>query len=317
MAIRGKAKSSFGRVGVLMGGPSSERKISFKSGAAVCAALKQAGLAALPVDIKTDDIEENLALLKSVSPDCAFLALHGRFGEDGQIQGLLERLKIPYTGSGVLASRLAMDKAASRQIFELHGLHVPRHIVIRKGSVSAVRNLVNSLRFPLVIKPVSAGSSIGLSIVKKEAGLARALDLALEFDQRVIIEEYIEGREVTVGILDKQALPVIEIVPRKGFFDYRSKYIPGMTDYHIPAKLNDDIAGKIKKAALSAHKLLGCHACSRADMILSRDNLVFILELNTIPGLTSMSLLPRAAKRAGIDFMDLCLKLIKLAYEKV
>lgn len=317
MAVKRKAHTGFGRIGVLMGGPSSERGISLKSGKAVCDALKQAGAQVSPIDIKTEDAEENLALLKSASPDCAFVALHGRFGEDGQIQELLERLRIPYTGSGVLASRLAMDKVASRQIFELHGLHVPRHILIRKGSFSSHRGHVNGLKFPLVIKPTNGGSSIGLSIIKKEEDLDKALRLAFRFDQRAIIEEYIKGREVTVGILDRQALPVIEIIPKKEFFDYQAKYIPGMTDYQVPAELKDDVAGKIKQAALSAHKLLGCSGCSRADMILSNDNLVFILELNTIPGLTSTSLLPKAARTVGIDFMDLCLKLINLAYEKV
>ncbi|MDI6605759.1 MAG: D-alanine--D-alanine ligase [Candidatus Omnitrophota bacterium] len=310
MAVRGK-------IGVLMGGPSSEREISLKSGKAVYEALRQSGLEAVPIDIKTEDAKENLALLKCISPDCAFVALHGRFGEDGQIQELLERLKIPYTGSGILASRLAMDKVASRQIFELHGLHVPRHSVIKKESPDVYPALIKGLKFPLVIKPSNGGSSIGLSIIEKEEGLDKALKLAFRFDQRAIIEEYIKGREVTVGILDKQALPVIEIIPRKKFFDYQAKYIPGMTNYRVPAGLKDGLAGKIRQAAFSAHKLLGCSGCSRVDMILSDDNLPFILELNTIPGLTSTSLLPKAAMTAGIDFRDLCLRLIKLAYEKV
>jgi D-alanine-D-alanine ligase len=310
MAVRGK-------IGVLMGGLSSEREISLKSGKAVYEALRHARLEASPIDIKTEDAEENLALLKSQNPDCAFIALHGRFGEDGRIQGLLERLKIPYTGSGVLASRLAMDKAASRNIFKLHGLHVPRHKVIKKEFPDAYPGLIKGLKFPLVIKPSNGGSSIGLSIIEKEKGLDKALNLAFKFDQRAIIEEYIKGREVTVGILDKQALPVIEIIPRKKFFDYQAKYIPGMTDYKIPAALEDNLAGKIRQAAFSAHKLLGCSGCSRVDMILSdAHNLPFILELNTIPGLTSTSLLPKAAMTAGIDFTDLCLRLIKLAYEK-
>ncbi|MFH0762510.1 MAG: D-alanine--D-alanine ligase [Candidatus Omnitrophota bacterium] len=310
MAVRGK-------IGVLMGGPSSEREISLKSGRAVCDALKQAGVEVSPVDITTDDTEENLDLLKSLSLDCAFLALHGRFGEDGQIQELLERLKVPYTGSGVLPSRLAMDKAASRRIFQLNGLQAPRHIVIKEGPSDSYSNHVNGLKLPLVIKPSNGGSSIGLSIIRKEEEFDQALKSAFRFDQRVIIEEYIKGREVTVGILDTEALPVIEIIPSKGFFDYQAKYIPGMTDYRLPAVLKDGLAAEIKKAALAAHKLLGCSGCSRVDMILSEDNSVFVLELNTIPGLTAMSLLPKAAKEAGIDFMDLCLKLIKLAYEKV
>ena len=306
----------FGRVGVLMGGPSTEREISLKSGKAVYESLRQSGLEVVGIDIETDNIEKNIRLIKSYNINCAFIALHGRFGEDGQIQEILDILKILYTGSGTLASRLAMDKIASRRIFEINGLRVPRYKTLDRFSYNANWKVHNNLALPLVIKPATHGSSIGLSIVDKEKDLNKAVDVAFGFDERILIEEYIKGREVTVGILDDRALPVIEIIPKKRFFDYEAKYQIGMTDYVVPAKLEESIAKKIQSVALSAHKLLGCFGCSRVDMILSKDNTPFVLEVNTIPGLTSISLLPKAAKVVGIEFPDLCLKLIKLAYEK-
>lgn len=307
---------NFGRVGILMGGPSSEREISLKSGRAVYQALKQSNIDVRAIEIKTDNKEENIKLIKLHKIDCAFLALHGRFGEDGQIQKILEEIKIPYTGSGVLASRLAMDKIASHSIFNTYGLRVPRFKTLEKTSYNATHRLRRNLSLPLVIKPASQGSSIGLSIVNSYKNFKAALDHAFCFDQRVIIEQYIEGRELTVGILDECALPIIEIIPKKTFFDYDAKYKPGMTEYIVPAKLDKGTARDIKAAALSAHRLLGCSGCSRVDMILNKHKLPYILEVNSIPGLTETSLLPKAAKSAGIKFNELCLKLIRLAYEK-
>jgi D-alanine-D-alanine ligase len=311
------AKLNFGKIGVLMGGPSTEREISLESGKAVYESLNQAGLNVAAIDIKTDEVEENIRLIKSQKIDLAFIALHGRFGEDGQIQEILDTLKVPYTGSGALASSLAMDKIASRKIFEASGLHVPRYKTEDRFSYNANwRTHHNDFTLPLVVKPATHGSSIGLSLVDREEELDKSVDLAFSFEERIIIEEYIRGREVTVGILDELALPVIEIIPKKRFFDYEAKYQAGMTDYVVPAELEDEIAQNIQEAALSAHKLLGCYGCSRVDMILSSDNIPFVLEVNTIPGLTKTSLLPKAAKVAGIDFSQLCIKLIRLAYEK-
>lgn len=316
MAIKGKRQNQFGRIGVLMGGSSTEREISLKSGKCVYEALKQMGLAAIPIDIKTEGISENLRLIKSQRIDCAFIALHGRFGEDGQIQEILDVLNIPYTGSGALASRLAMDKVASRKIFQIHGLAVPRYNVLERCSYTKNWIVHNRLPLPLVVKPATHGSSIGLSIVDNREQLKKAVDLAFGFDERIIIEEYIPGREVTVGIVDNTALPVIELIPKKRFFDYEAKYQPGMTDYVVPAQLQSALTMRIQRAALRAHQLLGCSGFSRVDMILSNANIPFVLELNSIPGLTSNSLLPKAAKVAGMDFAQLCLKLIELAYEK-
>lgn len=316
MALNRKPQNQFGKIGVLLGGPSTEREISFKSGKAVFNALQQLGLKVEAIDIDTDNIKENMRLIKSRKINCAFVALHGRFGEDGSIQMILETLKIPYTGSGIWASRLAMDKIASRRIFEVYGLKVPRYKTLNKAAYNTKSRIYDSLNFPLVVKPATGGSSIGLSIADKTKKLNKAIALAFSFDENIIIEEYIEGRELTVGILDERALPVIEIIPKKIFFDYEAKYQPGLTDYVVPAKLKERLARKIKDTALAAHRLLGCFGCSRVDMILNKTELPYVLEVNTIPGLTNTSLLPKAAGAIGIPFEKLCLTLIKLAHEK-
>jgi D-alanine-D-alanine ligase len=304
-----------GRIGVLMGGPSSEREISLKSGKAIYQSLIKAGVDAVIIDITTSDIEDNICLIKSHAIDCAFIALHGFFGEDGQIQSILDRLLIPYTGSGKSASRLAMDKVASRKIIAARGLHVPEYKVVKKYAKS--EDLLREIDFnlPWVIKPIGHGSSVGLSIIDKKEDLARALKTAFEYDD-ALIEEYIKGRELTVGIIEDTALAVIEVVPRNRLFDYQAKYTPGMTDYIVPAKLPDNITKMTQDAALLVHKLLGCSGCSRVDMILDSKGMLFILELNSIPGFTETSLLPKAAVIAGIEFSELCFRLIRLAYEK-
>lgn len=307
----------FGKIGVLMGGPSSEREISFKSGKAVLEALINAGVNAVEIDINSDSICDNLALLRAARIDCAFIALHGHFGEDGKIQGILDELKMPYTGSGAMASRLAMDKIASHKIFQEGGLKLPRFKIIGKTFKDiGLDTLKKEIGFPMVVKPAAHGSSIGLSIADTEQELGEALNLAFNFDTNVLIEEYISGREITVGILDETALPVIEIIPKNRFFDYESKYTAGFTQYILPACLDEKLAKSIQEDALKAHKLLGCFGCSRVDFILDKENNAVILEINAIPGLTGTSLLPKAARIAGIDFPQLCLRLIELAYEK-
>jgi D-alanine--D-alanine ligase len=311
-----RAKSRFGKIGVLMGGPSSEREISFKSAKAVCESLKSLGLNFIPIDIQTDDLEENLRLLKSHHIDCAFIALHGYFGEDGRIQEILDNLHIPYTGSSALASRRAMDKVAAHEVFAAANLSIPRFILLDSKFFEKRLGVSSDFGFPWVIKPATHGSSIGLSIIDAKDKLEEALDLAFKFDQRILVEEYIKGRELTVGILDEQPLPVIEIIPKSRFFDYEAKYKSTETQYIVPAKLEEEIARAVQIAALSAHKSLGCFGCSRVDIILTKDNIPYILELNNIPGLTETSLLPKAAKSAGIDFNQLCLKLLEAAYEK-
>ncbi len=315
--IKGKTKEAIGKVGILMGGPSSEREISLKSGQAVYVSLKNKGLDVVPIDIKTAGVKDNIRLLAKHKLGCAFLALHGYFGEDGQIQAILDSLKIPYTGSPVTASKLAMDKIASRHIFKVYGLDVPRYKALDKFSYNRNWNAWLGLQLPLVIKPASGGSSIGLSMVDRKEDIGKAVRLAFKFDKKVLAEEHIKGRELTVGILDDSALPVIEIIPKKRFFDFQAKYQVGMAEYKVPAELDKDAAYKVQRVVLAAHRLLGCFGCSRVDIILDRQNRPFILEVNTIPGLTETSLLPKAARNAGLSFGRLCVKLIEGAYKKI
>ena len=314
--MKKKNKTRLGRIGVLMGGPSSEREISLKSGKAVFEALSSCGEQVIAIDIRKESAAENIKLINSFGIDCAFLALHGRFGEDGTIQMILESMRIPYTGSGVLASKLAMDKVSSRRIFQKGKLLVPKHKVLNKRSFKKSDLAGISLGDCLVVKPAGQGSSIGLSMIQGNAGLGKAVNLAFEYDDCVIIEEYIKGREMTVGILGKSALPVIEIIPKHAFFDFEAKYKAGLTDYIVPAKIDKKTAMRLQQAALSAHKLLGCFGCSRSDLILDKKGNIYMLEVNTIPGMTATSLLPKAAGKVGIKFEELCLRLIESAYEK-
>ena len=314
MAI--KTIKDFGRIGVLMGGPSEERPISLKSAHAVCDSLKTMGCDVVGIDITTDDTAANAALIRSHAIDCAFIALHGRFGEDGQIQQILEDLRVPYTGSGVQASKRAMDKCASQDLFRSAGLAVPGYIVVDKNSYVPADGISVPFALPWVIKPARQGSSIGLSIIDAAAQLPRALLLAFETDDRALVQQYIEGRELTVAILDEKPLPIVEIVTTRKFFDYEAKYSQGFTEYIVPAQIDESTAAAVQKAALAAHRSLGCFGCSRVDVILSKDNIPYVLELNNIPGLTQTSLLPKAARCAGIDFNQLCVRMLSLAYEK-
>lgn len=316
MAIAMKAKTGFGKIGVLMGGPSRERDISLRSAAAVCESLKRQGLDVVPLDITTDDFAANAALIRQNEIDCAFVALHGRFGEDGQIQKILEDMRIPYTGSGVEASRRAMDKVASQNVFRRAGLSVPAYVGIERASYE--RNAGADIPFPLpwVVKPCREGSSIGLSVIESSGGLRRALELAFESGDTVMVQQYIRGRELTVAILDGRPLPVIEIVTTRKFFDYEAKYQNGFTDYIVPAALDERIASRVQEAAVSAHRALGCSGYSRVDIILAFEGIPYILELNNIPGLTQTSLLPKAARCAGIDFDRLCITMLRSIYEK-
>jgi D-alanine-D-alanine ligase len=306
----------FGRVGVLMGGPSSEREISLKSGQAVLSALQGLGVEAVGIDIVTDDIRKNIALLQGYNLDGVFIALHGRFGEDGAIQEILEKMNLPYTGSGVKASRLAMDKIGSLEIFRKGGLAVPKSQFLQRSAYQKKPVFKTQMDLPLVVKPANHGSSIGLSFVERKQDMPAAINLAFQFDDAIVIQKYISGRELTVGILGEVPLPVVEIIPKNKFFDFEAKYQSGLTEYIVPAVLDKNSVRKVQQAALQAHKLLGCFGCSRADFILSKNGSPYILEINTIPGMTSTSLLPKAAKIIGIDFNQLCLRLLELAYAK-
>lgn len=296
------------KIGILMGGFSSEREISLKSGHAVEKALAGLGYQISIIDF--NDVQELSRKLRMQNADCIFNALHGRFGEDGEVQEILDTLGIPYTGSGAAASRIAMDKIASRKIFEANQISVPVYAICNKKSSE---NNILDLELPLVIKPAREGSSIGLSIVEDPSALFIALKNAFTFDEEVVVEEYIMGREITVGILEDKPLPVIEIVPKNKFYDFNAKYTPGMSDYVVPADLPQDIERLAQNTALKAHKLLGCRCFSRVDIMLDAKMRPVVLEVNTIPGFTQTSLLPKAAAAIGINFSQLCQMMINSA----
>jgi len=304
------------RIGLLLGGPSSEREVSFKTGRAVASALIKEGLEVAEIDVGKD-VVKLLDDIKAADPQVVFIALHGRFGEDGVVQGMLEYLGIPYTGSGVLASALAMDKVASKRIFAHHGIYVPRYSILRRGGWTLPGEIpLDSLSYPLVVKPAAEGSTIGVSMVETPDGLDEAVDEAYKYGDMVLVEEFIDGRELTVGILGGEPLPVIEIIPQTGFYDYKSKYTPGLTSYEVPAVLSRETCLLVQDMALLAHRALGCQGASRVDFRLSQDDIPYVLEVNTIPGMTETSLLPKAALAAGISFRELVLKILESALER-
>ena len=302
---------SFGHIGVLMGGYSSEREISLKSGKGIFEALQGSGCHVSAIDITSHDPEEILKQIKNAKINVAFIALHGALGEDGVIQEILQKAGLPYTGSSAQASRLALNKILTQKRLQENGISVPDFQILRKGqSTEKIK------KFPVVVKPSSQGSSIGITLVEKAGDLKAALEEAFKYDEEALLESYIEGRELTIGILDKKALPVIEIRPKHKFFDFTAKYQSGLTDYIIPAEIPPQAAGQVQEMALKAHLVLGCADMSRVDVMLDKNNRAFVLEINTIPGFTPTSLLPKAARAAGIDFQGLCLKLVELAYSK-
>jgi len=278
--------------------------------------LKRKGLDVVELDVG-GDLSKLVDDLKRVEPHVVFVALHGTFGEDGVIQGVLEYMDLPYTGSGVLASALAMDKVASKRLFSYHGIPVPRYTIFRKDGWTLPGEVpLEELAYPLVVKPAAEGSTIGVSIVEGEDVLEDALREAYKYGDTVLVEEYIEGREITVGILGDEPLPVIEIIPETGFYDYRAKYTPGVTRYEVPAKIPMDASLMIQDMALLAHRALGCQDVSRVDFRLAEDGTPYVLEVNTIPGMTETSLLPKAAAAAGISFDELVLRILESALKK-
>ncbi|MBU1913216.1 MAG: D-alanine--D-alanine ligase [Candidatus Omnitrophica bacterium] len=309
------------RVGVLMGGPSSEREISIKSGKAVCMALKAKKIDYVAVELQagsnTNGYKKSAAdLIASMKIDAAFVALHGEFGEDGTVQEILEQMNIPYTGSSSSASRVAMNKITAKEILKSKNILVARHeILTRKDFAKGcdLRLYFKNLGSSLVIKPSNGGSSIGLNIASDEKGLKAAIDDAFKYDDKLIIEEYIPGREITVGIIEDMALPIVEILPKRKFFDYTAKYEKDLTEYIVPAEIEKSIYKKCQDAGLGSHKVLSARSFSRVDIILNEKIGPVVLEINTIPGLTETSLLPKAARAIGIEFEDLCLKILKSA----
>jgi D-alanine-D-alanine ligase len=284
------------KIGVLMGGLSAEREVSLKSGGAVLATLTAKGYNAVGIDV-----DRNLAAqLVEHGIEIAFVALHGRFGEDGSVQGLLEMAGIPYTGSGVLASALAIDKVFSKIVFRSAGLSVAPYQVLRRGEKWSLAHPL-----PVVVKPSREGSSVGVSIVKQMEDLETAVAEAFRYDSEVLIERFIDGREVQVGILDGKAMGAIEIVPKGEFYDFEAKYTPGMAEHILPARLPAPIYAEVLKFGEHAHAALACHGYSRVDFLVTEAGECYILEVNTLPGMTDLSLLPEIARGAGIEFPDL------------
>jgi len=284
------------RIGVLMGGTSSEREVSLRSGAAIYTALKNLGYDAVAVDVGPDIC----IVLQKEKIEVAFLALHGGFGENGSIQGMLEVLGIPYTGSGVLASALAMDKEASKKIFLYHNVPVPPFVVLKRGQRPGI-----GFDLPWVVKPAAEGSSVGVSIIKDEKNFEGALKGAFSFGSRVIVEKFIDGKEVHIGILEGKVLGGVEVRPALEFYSYEAKYTAGLTDYILPPELDVAVYGRAKETALSAHAALGCKGATRVDLRVDLKGNPFVLEVNTIPGMTETSLLPKIAGLAGFGFADL------------
>ncbi len=331
------------RVAVLMGGTSSERAVSLSTGRQIVAALQSSRYEVTALDpaalrgvlpspeetalvpapgLQPLCLEQWSGKSATQRPDVAFIALHGRGGEDGTIQGLLEILGIPYVGSGVLASALAMDKSMTKRVLQSHGLPVPAEALITRAAacdLKKVHHAAERLGYPLVVKPNQGGSTIGCTIVREPGQLEEALRAALREDEAALLEQFIAGVEITAGVLGNeipQVLPLIEIVAKGGFYDYEAKYSPGGSEHIIPARISESAAAAASDYAGRAHIALGCRGMCRVDMLVTNDQPV-ILEVNTIPGMTPTSLLPEAARAAGISFPDLLERLLRLALERV
>ena len=306
-----KAEIGGGRplnVAVLMGGTSVEREVSLQSGHAVTQALRDAGMRASEVDVRSADF--------TLPPgtDVAFLALHGTFGEDGTIQRLLEERGVSYTGSGPDASALAFNKIAAKKAFLAAGLQTSQHAVLKWNERDGAA--VERLGFPVIVKPVRQGSSVGVSMAKNEKELQRSCAEAWKFDNQLLVEQFIFGREFTVAVLGANTLPVVEIRTRHPFFDRQAKYIPGEADEIVPAEIDTATTARIQSAGRLAHACLGCRDLSRADVILSESGEVFVLEVNTLPGVTANSLFPKAVRAAGLDLPAVYAQLVEMAWER-
>lgn len=297
--------NQFGKVAVLFGGKSDEREISIKSGSAVLAALKRQGVNAYAFDPAAQDLNE----LKQF--DRVFIALHGRYGEDGTIQGALELMGIPYTGSGVMASSLGMDKWRTKLLWKANGIKTPDFELVNE--LTNFAEIEAKLGLPLFIKPANEGSSIGISKVKAASDLLAAYELAAKSDLLVIAEKFIGGGEYTVGILGEKVLPIIKIVPKNEFYDFDAKYLRDDTEYLIPSGLSADKEAAIQFEALKAFRVIGCRGWGRVDFLMDHIGNHYFLEVNTSPGMTDHSLVPMAAKNMGISFDDLVVEVLDSA----
>jgi D-alanine-D-alanine ligase len=299
-------------VTVLCGGPGGEREVSLRSGRAVAAALRTAGHDVVEADISPDD----LSALDRRGLDAVFVALHGTFGEDGRVQQILEDRGFAYTGSGPEACRLAMDKQAAKEVFAAHGLPVPAGRVVSTLNDATAGDLIDQLGLPLVAKPLGGGSSLNVTIARSRGELSAGIAAILESGDAALVEEFIPGRELTVGILEDQALPIIELRTSRAFYDFAAKYQGNHTEYVFEHGLPPATARLVQDLARRAHRALGCRDMSRVDVRLDPDLRPYLLELNAIPGCTEKSLLPKAARRAGIDFPRLTDRLVAAALER-
>lgn len=291
------------RVAVLMGGRSAEREISLLSGQAVLKALRELGVQAVGLDLKRP---QDLLRVARIKPAAAVICLHGPGGEDGKVQGWLEWMEIPHTDSNVLASALAMDKYRAKWVLEQAGVPTAPGVLLAPGD----RSLPRGMRLPVVVKPNAQGSAIGVSIVKTAAAFPKAVARARRFGPDVLVERFIAGRELSVGVVAGQALAVIEIKPKKEFYDYEAKYVAGMSEHILPARLPRSWTRRAQALAVASHRALGCRGATRVDLIADPAGRMVVLEVNTIPGMTATSLLPEAARHAGIGFGQLVLWLI-------
>lgn len=292
------------RIGVLYGGLSEEKEISKRTGQAILKGLHSLGLNAIGIDA---DHALPQKILKQKVKYC-FIALHGKFGEDGTVQGLCEMMGIPYSGSGVLASALSMNKAYSKRIFKSCGIPTPPFEVYDANQIVAI---ANQTALPAVIKPVDGGSAIGVSIINKKSELKKACSLALRYSRQVLIEKFVKGKEITAPVLGETVLPLIEIVPKAPFYNYRAKYVKGMSTHILPARVPPKVEKHIRELALKVHNVLGCRAFSRVDFVVDSQQRPWVLELNSIPGMTETSLFPEAARAAGYSFPEMLLEIIR------
>ncbi|MEM9727205.1 MAG: D-alanine--D-alanine ligase [Myxococcota bacterium] len=296
-------------IGILLGGVSAEREISIKTGEAIYEALAGRGYDVRKIFVDAD-IDQ---VLRQQPIDVAFIALHGTYGEDGCVQGLLEMMGVPYTGSGVLPSALAMDKLKSKELFRLYNVPTPSYYVVRSSDLSRIEEIHSSFGFPSFVKPRSGGSSVGAGAAHSLAELEERCQEAARFDDWVLIERLVRGREVAVGVLDGNALGAIEIEPKAGFYDYKSKYQKGGSEYHFPARLSPTRYQGVLNLAERAVHCVGATGATRVDMLVTADENEYVLEVNTLPGMTPTSLLPKIAAGAGYDFGDLCEAILERA----
>lgn len=294
------------KIGVLYGGVSKEREVSISSSKGIITALKENGHEVIAIDFNPKNLENIINL----EVDLVYIALHGKHGEDGCVQGLLDMLEIPYVGSGVLASALAMDKSKAKEMFDNIDIPTAKGKRYRVKEVAQIADIVTNVKLnfnvPFVVKPNSEGSTLGLTIVNDEADISKAVENAMHSDEYILVEQFIKGIELTVPVMGKmdeeEALPIIEIIPKNELYDFEAKYSDGGSEHIIPARINEALTDKIKEYAVLAHQVLGCETYSRADFILTEDNIPYILEVNTLPGMTPTSLFPDAAKTVNLSY---------------